>query len=405
MKVAGRTYKKTQLLANLREAPHITELSLVSVSRSGLEGAIEKLKSRYHASEQKTRIDDGHSNKNDGEEPMQTLHFRIPCNVHTRQVKPNLTEREWKLFEERKNFWESGGYTYNDLKDKNDFGVEWTGVRSFLETLPKPVCIISHNGIKYDYRVLHAELERRDLLQSKAFPDEVFFVDSYLMLLDLEKHHHDELRFFTNLVDWKRIFTASGLPRADDMAEAAVFPKQDFELSQDQRISANDIDCNSMKSESPREENIVEDEDDLMLLRRELNEHEMGYSTPKKECDESQNTKRRGLKRRLFAELMADHPLQFAQTKNWSPARKKRIRPSLLKRTTDGDWFFDNYLSVQYFKERGIFKLSNLYEQLIGVKFDSHHAQDDCEALMFVCIAYAEEFLEYVDQRAVEFPF
>lgn len=61
-----------------------------------------------------------------------------------------------------------------DLREARSFADEWRAVRRVLAEALKPVCILAHNGIRFDYRVLFFELHRCGmLLQNNAFPDEV----------------------------------------------------------------------------------------------------------------------------------------------------------------------------------------------------------------------------------------
>lgn len=52
-----------------------------------------------------------------------------------------------------------------------------------------------------------------------------------------------------------------------------------------------------------------------------------------------------------------------------------------------------------------IANLTFVFFQLLSGDYDAHFARDDCEALLKICIAYGEEFMEYVDAHAVKFPF
>ena len=52
----------------------------------------------------------------------------------------------------------------------------------YLEALPKPCVLYSHNFPRYDSRILLSTLIQLQL----HLPDEVFFVDSYLFTLDFE---------------------------------------------------------------------------------------------------------------------------------------------------------------------------------------------------------------------------
>uniref|UniRef100_A0A914RYT7 DNA-directed DNA polymerase n=1 Tax=Parascaris equorum TaxID=6256 RepID=A0A914RYT7_PAREQ len=187
----------------------------------------------------------------------------------------------------------------------------------FLEQMPKPVCIIAHNGVKFDFRVLYAELDRHSLLNPNPIPEQVYFVDSYLMFMDLEKKHHDDLRLVTQFIDWSKW-----------LLERRI---------QDRKCA---------------------------LTKEHLN-REVGF----------------------------------------------------YRRLNDGDWVFDGHVSMQYFREKGVFKLEQMYKevrlsvvftellQLINGPFEAHFAQDDCEALLQVCMAYGQEFIDYVDAKATSFPY
>ncbi|VDL66305.1 unnamed protein product [Nippostrongylus brasiliensis] len=91
-----------------------------------------------------------------------------------------------------------------DLILKGTFAQEWPGVRAFLETCKKPACLVAHNGLAFDYRVLFGELTRCGFIDADmGLPDGVVFVDSYLAIRELEEKHRAELQQATKLVDWK----------------------------------------------------------------------------------------------------------------------------------------------------------------------------------------------------------
>jgi len=48
----------------------------------------------------------------------------------------------------------------SDLEWKNKFTDEWPGIVQFLEVCPKPACLIAHNGVRFDFRLLFHELRR-----------------------------------------------------------------------------------------------------------------------------------------------------------------------------------------------------------------------------------------------------
>lgn len=74
----------------------------------------------------------------------------------------------------------------------------------FLELAPKPACLIAHNGVRFDYRILHFELERNLLNSIYPIPDQVYLLDSYLAFLDLELVYQSSVRDSMKYFDWKQ---------------------------------------------------------------------------------------------------------------------------------------------------------------------------------------------------------
>ncbi|VDK72852.1 unnamed protein product [Onchocerca ochengi] len=373
-------------LTSSSQAPHVTEISLISATRKAILSGIRKMDALMNADEISGQIS-FRSRSNS---------FRIPYNTYSAQVKPKMSQSEWTEYEKGRFQNDVFVYAREDLEDKNDFATEWKGVRLFLEHTRKPVCIIAHNGLRFDFRVLYAEFERNGLLNISPFPDEVYFVDSYLMFLDVEKKLHDELRTAVQLLDWSRL-------------SAQI--KNESPLSSPQKMSS----C--LEGTSSQTHTDVISKPSGILEIQKISPVAPNCNTPVIN-EESQNTAfivpvecsarseiKRPPRRQLFTETSDDHPLNFIRTTKWSPAKKKRVRPNLFKRSNEGDWMFNNHFSIAYFREKGAFKLESMYKQLLSGDYDAHYAREDCEALLKICIAYGEEFVEYVDTHAVKFPF
>uniref|UniRef100_A0A915BF23 Exonuclease domain-containing protein n=1 Tax=Parascaris univalens TaxID=6257 RepID=A0A915BF23_PARUN len=267
----------------------------------------------------------------------------------------------------------------------------------FLEQMPKPVCIIAHNGVKFDFRVLYAELDRHSLLNPNPIPEQVYFVDSYLMFMDLEKKHHDDLRLVTQFIDWSKLTNKLCRPPKLRVLENSNSPREasDGEQKRSETEDAKTVDeANDAASSS------------CILLAIDESTRAVQFSTPPQRAREAciSSSSPSSAKRRLF-DIAYNHPLQFVRTSQWSPAKKKRVRSNFFQRLNDGDWVFDGHVSMQYFREKGVFKLEQMYKELINGPFEAHFAQDDCEALLQVCMAYGQEFIDYVDAKATSFPY
>jgi len=73
-----------------------------------------------------------------------------------------------------------------------------------LQNLKKPACLIAHNGIKFDFRILfHLAMQCR-LLEAYPLPDGIYVLDTYPSFLDLEKEYHKYLAEFLGQIDWQR---------------------------------------------------------------------------------------------------------------------------------------------------------------------------------------------------------
>ncbi|EFO23863.2 hypothetical protein LOAG_04618 [Loa loa] len=371
--------------ASSSQAPHIMEISLISATRKAVLSGIRKMDALMN------------SNEADSQEPFysRSSSFRIPCNICSAQVKPKMSHREWTEYEKGRLRCSGFVYSREDLEDKNDFATEWNGVKLFLEQMRKPVCIIAHNGLRFDFRILHAEFERSGLLSANPIPDQVYFVDSYLMFLDLEKKLHDELRTAVQLLDWghlsAQLKSESPLPSPHKMSSCVV-----------DGCSQTHMDIISKPLETPEVLNISARSSKTNSPTFSGESQDITFVVPV-EC--SAKSEPRPARRQLFIQTSDDHPLNFIRTTKWSPAKKKRVRPNLFKRSNQGDWVFNNHFSLAYFHEKGAFKLKSMYKQLLNGDYSAHYSRDDCEALLKICIAYGEEFVDYVDTHAVKFPF
>ncbi|VDL79530.1 unnamed protein product [Nippostrongylus brasiliensis] len=268
-----------------------------------------------------------------------------------------------------------------DLILKGTFAQEWPGVRAFLETCKKPACLVAHNGLAFDYRVLFGELTRCGFIDADmGIPDGVVFVDSYLAIRELEEKHRAELQQATKLVDWKMLSDHVLLNRVaacEDIPAAVEEASDVVELRHDNLVT-------------PREHQFPNDPRTPV------------HRPPPPRSTRSEPTKLSS-RRRLFGEELPvnDHPLLFLNTEEWSPAKRRRIRPEFFKRIDGGRWDFNR--SIAQMNTRN--KLTTIYETVLKAEYDAHYAQDDTEALIQVCLAYGKEFVDYADSKAADFPY
>uniref|UniRef100_A0A914HZH6 26S proteasome regulatory subunit RPN2 C-terminal domain-containing protein n=1 Tax=Globodera rostochiensis TaxID=31243 RepID=A0A914HZH6_GLORO len=350
--------------------PKITELAFVSVPRALFVEAMAKVSSRHLS--QETRGD------GEGVEPVQVV-----SNVHVRQVNPQLNAKEWAKYEELQRKVPSILLRESDLACKNTFGQEWPGVAHLLQTAPKPACLIAHNGVNFDFRILCHELRKNDLLRSHPFPERVYFLDSLSCFYELEREYNREMELTMENVDWNLV-----LSQFQPNAENSVKLEMDSILE------------NGTASAGQATEGTANGHQSTTILHRLT----VQQSTPIKNADEttiSSNFKITA-KRSLFKDNI--HPIQFMRQTQWSPAKRRCIDAKFFESNNRGEWSFNGNHSRRLLCGRGKFKLENMFKMIFSAAQQFHRAQSDCDALLQVCLAYGMDFVKFADRNCSPFP-
>uniref|UniRef100_A0A0K0DH28 Exonuclease domain-containing protein n=1 Tax=Angiostrongylus cantonensis TaxID=6313 RepID=A0A0K0DH28_ANGCA len=115
------------------------------------------------------------------------IRVRLATNVHTRQLNPELDDKQWHSYE-----------------CSRIVGKSCEIFIAFFSTTIHSSLLVAHNGLFFDYRVLYGELSRCGFIEKDmGIPEGVVFIDSYLTIRELEDIHRNELHHATKLVDWK----------------------------------------------------------------------------------------------------------------------------------------------------------------------------------------------------------
>ncbi|KAI6227480.1 Exodeoxyribonuclease III [Aphelenchoides fujianensis] len=373
--------------------PRITEFAMVSLPRALYVDGIERVASK-------------HSQATPG---ATDLFVHVACSSYVRQINPDLTEAEWDAYEQRQQQCDGMHLRKLDLLPQPKFPRVWPEIRAYLESLQPPVVIVAHNGIRFDYRVLLAELQRLESTDEQRFPSAIFFADSYVASLDLEKRYHKEVEGAMGLVDWKLI-TELAVSKLDH--ERAAQRKAAEQLAEVRRAEAEAggdrrpiIDSGEMYYE----EELTDSEKGARILQRPPSRVRQATPPPNEAnappaAVGCQSAPGRLSGKRPAADFEAANPLKFLRTDLWSPAKRRRLSPAYFQRSEEGDWKFARGTANQHFFTRGHFKLGTLYNEIFNGEFAAHHAYDDCVAMMRVCLAYGHDGLEYLDTRAVRLP-
>ncbi|GMT11425.1 hypothetical protein PFISCL1PPCAC_2722 [Pristionchus fissidentatus] len=368
-KIADELYRYTMFTQDAAR-PHMTETSFVVVSRGAFEGGIEKMKKR--ATEQATN-------------PEVSMQTPIASNIHTRQLRPNLAEEEWRMYANIRRP-ETARLSRSVLEEKATFAEEWEGLRHLLKTAPKPACIVAHNALRYDMRVLHAELQRAQLLQDGWLPDDVFFIDSLLAFRQIDRDDAAHISSLVSGTDWSAIAAAC----------VSTPPPPPPARPRHSRIATID--------ESNEDDEIVGETPEELLFPPTAAGG--GYTTPERRprCPGTASAPGKLLaSRALFPEVSLDpfHPLHYIRSEEWTIAKRKRVDNRVFTKSA-GKWAYNVESVMENARRRGMFRQESLYMSIFSDTYTAHQAQDDCEALLQICLAYGPSFLEYADTMAAD---
>ncbi|KAL7071077.1 hypothetical protein ACQ4LE_010051 [Meloidogyne hapla] len=348
-----------------RQKPHITEISFVSIPTTLFKEASKQL------------------NKELNIRKNQLVDFYMPVvtNIQTRQINPKLNSSGWAKYEmlriKRPDVFQ---LRREDLEVKNTFAQEWPGFHQMLSVAPKPACLIAHNGICFDFRLLMHELIQSNLLEKWPIPEGVYFLDTLSSLFDIESAFDNEVEITTRNINWKYIISQNGGEEEDEEEE---------------------------KEEINKTTGIIIDT--LENLIRAPPTEEQLQRTPDKKQKGNEEIKRKGAKRCLFGNTSSSSqpptPVTFMRTESWSPAKRRRINSQYFGRNREGNWDFNSHQAKRETFGRGKKTLSALQERFfVKGLFSSHRAQGDSEALLQCCLAYGDDFISYMDKHRAVFP-
>ncbi|EPB78650.1 hypothetical protein ANCCEY_02288 [Ancylostoma ceylanicum] len=254
----------------------------------------------------------------------------------------------------------------HDLEVKRTFYDEWLSMRAFLDECPKPVCLVAHNGIFFDYRVLYGELMRHGFIDiGLGIPKGVVFVDSVLAIREIEDTYLREVAEATKEL-------------ASQRACHDVAAYEDITAEDNQDVI-------STPGFAQGDSKEVHPETPALKRTRLLNGRDTSKYTLSK----------------LDGQPYDEHPLSVFNIQEWPPAKMRRIRPEFFKQNSHGGWEFNYVAAKNALRD----DLAVLYETVVKTQYGAHFTQDDAEALVQICVAYGKGFQDYVDYNAAHFPF
>ncbi|KAL3095304.1 hypothetical protein niasHS_007403 [Heterodera schachtii] len=363
--------ERAQRLDNLIKSdgnrfPKITEMAYMSVPRVLFLEGTEQMSARHLS-----------SMSQDGEEGIEPV--QVVTNVHVRQLNPQLNDKERFKYEELQRKVPSVLLKQSDLTCKCTFAQEWPGVVHLLQTVPKPACLVAHNGLNFDFRILCHELRKSDLFRTHPIPEQVYFLDTLSCFYELEKEYNREIELTMENVDWTLVLSQFQ-PNSETVVATA-----EIEETVQQNCTASEGTQNSNGHKSTTVLHRLTVLQETPTKKTEL------ISVPKTTA-----------KRSLFDEDV--HPIQFMRKTHWSPAKRRCIDAKFFESNNRGEWNFNGNHARRLLCGRGNFKLENMFKRFFSIAPQFHRAQSDCEALLQVCLSYGMDFVKFVDRSCSSFP-
>ncbi|KAG6465673.1 hypothetical protein O3G_MSEX015308 [Manduca sexta] len=230
------------------------------------------------------------------------------------------------------------GLTNEFLIHSPTFCQKSRSIIQFLEDLPRPVCLVAHNGNVFDYKIFLAECVDAQI----SLPNDIYCVDSLALFRKILKP--PEIKVVKNN-------TQELWPELD------VTPEDWNEI--DKLCSPIKKICNiSLKQEM--KSIIITDDEDSDFEEQFL-----------QECEKIEEKKTELIKKLFDNSSKKTNVISYGSNS---------------KENTNGG------------KKKGEFTLSGLYERLLNKQFvDAHRAENDCIALLECVIATKDDFLPMAD--------
>ncbi|XP_068245804.1 uncharacterized protein [Palaemon carinicauda] len=241
----------------------------------------------------------------------------------------------------------------------------------FLD-LPKPLALVAHNGNRFDYPLLMAEMNNvldniRDL---KSFRH-LFCVDSLLAFraIDADLKSEEEVKEILEITSLAASFSFADMDDDEDF---------DFEPER-KRFCCKENGEDSKRAitpPSPMGEGPLEVIAELPV-------------TPLKDQCIVVNTPKTPLKSKIMPKPPVTPEANTCVTKvNGSNSVRRSLTYGVKKRKWDGT---RPYSQV------------NIYKRLFGSQYDAHRSEADCIALLKICGFYSDRFVEWADSNCSEF--
>jgi len=275
------------------------------------------------------------------------------------------------------------GLSNDNLEKQGRFDTNLVScLASFLARLHPPVCLVAHNGFKFDFPLLQAELHK----VNGSLADDLLCCDSWLgaNYIYNNQSRHEAL--------------TNRLPQAAEKEKSTEKSDSLEEVAAAERLIEAGVFEDSLEVEEPVLELTAQEEVMCRTPPRLSGECSTMSLTP----PPSVGSKREGAE------------LEFTSHGFVSPSKMNRregVQLTEMKLKSQVDCSRLERGNIQEVKKKLVFSsrptsfsLVNLHKHLLGVapKF-SHGAEADCLALLRVTSAFGQDWLSYADNHALPF--
>ncbi|KAI6199744.1 hypothetical protein M3Y96_00659300 [Aphelenchoides besseyi] len=375
--------------------PRITEFAIVAVDRDLYIDAMNRLK-KEHTNMSFEKSD---------------IFVNVATTSYVKQVNPNLSPSEWSDYEAIQKKCSGMHLRKQDLLPQQTFQEAWPLIRAVLLSFPSPIALIAHNGISrkdlaikhrmhFDYRILLSELQRYDLQKTHPFPKHIYFLDSYMAFADIEKTYHQDVKQIMYGINWRRI-TEMALNNHCKRNEQEEEPSTSQTEDQDSQASVRSV---INDGEIYLEKTVQDEAEARKILRPPDNIEQITPPRLQRENNENHAFSIALGRRPTSEDYRIANPLNFMNTDDWAPAKRRRLNENFFSRKDNGDWNFESISANQHFRTRGSFRLRTLYHDVVNGSYNEHYAYDDCIALLRVGLSYGQTFVDYVDECSIKLP-
>ncbi|KAI6237090.1 hypothetical protein M3Y95_00228300 [Aphelenchoides besseyi] len=362
--------------------PRITEFAIVAVDRDLYIDAMNRLKKEH------TNVSSETSD----------IFVNVATTSYVKQINPNLSPSEWSHYEAVQKKCSGMHLRKQDLLFQQTFPEAWPLIRAILLSFPPPIALIAHNGMNFDYRILLSELQRYDLQKTHPFPKHIYFLDSYMAFADIEKTYHQDVKQIMYGINWRRITEMALNDRSKKTGEEQCdgqIDVQDSQASVRSVIDDGQIYLENTLQVEAEARKILRPPDNIVQI------------TPPRLLEENNEDLARSdvpRKQPAAEDYRVANPLNFMNTDDWAPAKRRRLSENFFSRKDNGDWNFGSISANQHFRNRGSFRLRTLYHDVVNGTYNEHYAYDDCIALLRVGLSYGQTFVDYVDEWSIKLP-